>query len=161
MKKVYYYDTTYGKMGIAENGQGITNVFFGNTVHPKDFDIRETPLLIKASLQLMEYLSGKRRIFELPLAPEGTDFEQTVWSALLTIPFGETRSYGQIARQIGKPGASRAVGRANGLNPISIFIPCHRVIGASGRLTGYAGGLDMKQRLLTLEGCFRTSVKGV
>ena len=91
-------------------------------------------------------------MFDVPLSPQGTEFEQTVWKALQTIPHGETRSYGDIARQIGQPSACRAVGHANNQNPISIIIPCHRVIGAGGNLTGYAGGLDKKVALLRLEG---------
>ena len=102
--------------------------------------------------QLSEYFDGKRSMFELPLAPRGTAFQQQVWNSLLSIPFGELVSYGEIARRIGLPRASRAVGAANGANPIPIVIPCHRVIGASGTLTGYGGGLDIKEKLLLLEG---------
>jgi O-6-methylguanine DNA methyltransferase len=102
--------------------------------------------------QLAEYFAGERREFALRLAPEGTPFERSVWDELLAIPFGETRSYGEIARAIGRPEASRAVGRANGANPIPIVVPCHRVIGANGSLTGFGGGLAAKARLLELEG---------
>ncbi len=102
--------------------------------------------------QLAEYLEGKRQDFDLPLAFEGTDFQRLVWSELLRIPFGETRSYSEMARRIGHAGAARAVGLANHDNPIGVVVPCHRVIGADGSLTGYAGGLDMKRRLLDLEG---------
>lgn len=102
--------------------------------------------------QLAEYLAGHRQEFDLPLAFEGTDFQRLVWSELLRIPFGETRSYSEMARRIGHAGAARAVGLANHDNPIGIVVPCHRVIGADGSLTGYAGGLDMKRRLLDLEG---------
>lgn len=112
----------------------------------------EHSLLQETARQLREYFAGSRQRFDLPLDFTGTDFQREVWSALLTIPFGETRSYGEIARQIGKPQAVRAVGAANGRNPISIVAPCHRVIGASGRLTGFAGGLPAKQLLLKLEG---------
>lgn len=112
----------------------------------------EHPLLQQTALQLGEYFAGQRRDFELELDSAGTAFQREVWSALLTIPFGETRSYGDIARQIGKPSAVRAVGAANGRNPLSIIAPCHRVIGASGSLTGFAGGLQAKQFLLALEG---------
>ena len=152
MTRAWFYETNVGRIGIAENGTAITNVFFGRTVVPKVYELEETPLLREAGGQLVEYLAGARTVFDLPLAPEGTAFERTVWEALLTIPYGEVRSYGQIAAQIGRPAACRAVGRANGLNPISIFIPCHRVVGANGKLTGYAGGLDMKKKLLELEG---------
>jgi methylated-DNA-[protein]-cysteine S-methyltransferase len=101
--------------------------------------------------QLQEYFAGTRRQFDLPLAPEGTPFQQRVWRALLEIPYGETISYGELAGQIGQRNASRAVGLANGSNPLSIVIPCHRVIGANGKLTGYGGGLPNKERLLALE----------
>lgn len=152
MIKAFFYETPIGEIGIAENGEAITNVFFGSTVKPKEFEIGETPLLREAAKQLREYFDGKRRVFDLQYALEGTDFERTVWQALLTIPYGETRTYGELARQLGRPSAARAVGRANGLNPISLFVPCHRVIGASGKLTGYAGGLAAKECLLRLEG---------
>ncbi len=109
------------------------------------------PVLREAERQLGEYFAGARRAFTLPLDFAGTDFQKSVWQALLTIPFGETRSYAQIARQIGKPKAVRAVGAANGRNPISIVAPCHRVIGANGKLTGFAGGLEVKAHLLALE----------
>ncbi len=112
----------------------------------------EHPLLLETARQLDEYFAGARQRFELPLDFAGTTFQRQVWQALLNIPFGETRSYGQIARQIGNPTAVRAVGAANGRNPISIIAPCHRVIGASGGLTGFAGGLQAKAFLLTLEG---------
>jgi len=102
--------------------------------------------------QLAEYFAGQRREFDLPLAPRGTPFERSVWDELRRIPFGETRSYADIARALGKPAATRAVGRANGANPIPIVVPCHRVIGSNGSLTGFGGGLDTKARLLELEG---------
>lgn len=152
MTQAFIYDTSIGKIGIAASGAFITHVFFGQTVKPKAYELSETPLLHQAYLQLEEYLTGRRTIFELPLRPEGTPFQQLVWQALLTIPYGQVRTYAQIAGQIGRPKACRAVGLANGRNPISIFIPCHRVIGANGTLTGYAGGLDMKKKLLDLEG---------
>jgi methylated-DNA-[protein]-cysteine S-methyltransferase len=109
------------------------------------------PVLVQAQRQLEEYFAGKRRTFTVKLDPVGTDFQNKVWSALRTIPFGETRSYGEIADQIGSRKAVRAVGAANGRNPISIIVPCHRVIGADGKLTGFAGGLEVKARLLALE----------
>lgn len=111
-----------------------------------------TALLQQAARQLEEYFEGARRSFSLPLRPAGTAFELAVWQALADIPYGTTLSYQQLAAHIGKPTAARAVGRAVGRNPIWIILPCHRVIGASGRLTGYAGGLEMKRALLTLEG---------
>lgn len=109
------------------------------------------PVLIAAAEQLGAYFAGKRTAFDLPLDLRGTDFQKRVWGALLTIPFGETRSYGEIARAIGRPSASRAVGAANGRNPISIIAPCHRVIGSNGSLTGFAGGIEAKRLLLGLE----------
>ena len=109
------------------------------------------PVLVEAERQLAEYFAGRRTHFTLTLDPAGTAFQRTVWNALLTIPFGETRSYAQIAGQIGRPSAARAVGAANGRNPISIVTPCHRVVGSSGALTGFAGGLDVKAQLLALE----------
>ena len=111
-----------------------------------------SPLLDAAEAQLREYFAGARRTFDLPLAPHGTAFQQRVWAALRTIPYGETRTYGELAAAIDSPNASRAVGMANHRNPIPIIIPCHRVIGANGTLTGYAGGLEIKRRLLALEG---------
>jgi len=110
------------------------------------------PILLAAERQLAEYFAGRRASFDLPLDFAGTDFQKEVWRALLTIPFGETRTYAQIARQVGRPAAVRAVGAANGKNPLSIVAPCHRVIGSNGELTGFAGGLDAKAYLLRLEG---------
>ena len=115
-------------------------------------EANSSPVLLETERQLQEYFAGTRSQFTLELDFSGTDFQKQVWQALLTIPFGETRSYSQIARQIGNPKAVRAVGAANGRNPISIIAPCHRVIGASGELTGFAGGLQAKQYLLALEG---------
>ena len=109
------------------------------------------PVLVETERQLGEYFAGERRAFDVPLSFAGTDFQKRVWAALLAIPFGETRSYGEIADQLGAPGASRAVGAANGRNPISIIAPCHRVVGSNGKLTGFAGGLEAKAFLLDLE----------
>jgi methylated-DNA-[protein]-cysteine S-methyltransferase len=114
-------------------------------------DGRAHPVLAAAARQLDEYFAGQREVFELPLAPRGTDFQRAVWAALRAIPHGETRSYEQVAKAIGRPTASRAVGAANGKNPIAIIVPCHRVIGADGSLTGYAGGLPVKRWLLRHE----------
>lgn len=113
--------------------------------------IIDHPLLAQAAGQLAEYFAGTRTAFDLPLDPAGTPFQQQVWAALRAIPYGETRSYLAIARQLGRPTATRAVGAANGRNPIAIVTPCHRVIGSDGSLTGFAGGLDNKRRLLALE----------
>jgi methylated-DNA-[protein]-cysteine S-methyltransferase len=110
------------------------------------------PVLVETERQLAEYFAGHRKQFALTLDPSGTPFQHAVWGALMTIPFGETRSYAQIAEQIGHPDAARAVGAANGRNPLSIVAPCHRVVGSRGALTGFAGGLDVKARLLGHEG---------
>lgn len=115
-------------------------------------DEADHPVLTRTAAQLAEYFAGERRSFDLPLDFRGTDFQKSVWAQLLAIPFGETRSYGEIARKLGNPTASRAIGAANGRNPISIIAPCHRVVGASGSLTGFAGGLETKAFLLKLEG---------
>ena len=131
--------------------------FCGRTIAPGASASRSSgrtscnPILLEAERQLREYFAGSRTRFELPLDPSGTDFQRQVWRELLKIPFGETRSYVEIARRIGSPRAARAVGAANGRNPISIVAPCHRVVGANGALTGFAGGLDAKARLLALE----------
>jgi methylated-DNA-[protein]-cysteine S-methyltransferase len=114
-------------------------------------DTADHPVLIQAERELGDYFAGRRTGFAVPLDMRGTDFQQSVWRALLTIPFGETRSYADIAAQIGRPTATRAVGAANGRNPISIIAPCHRVIGANGALTGFAGGLAVKEYLLDWE----------
>jgi methylated-DNA-[protein]-cysteine S-methyltransferase len=114
-------------------------------------DTPDHPLLVQAEQELADYFAGRRTRFSVPLDMRGTDFQTMVWKALLTIPFGETRSYADIAAQIGRPTATRAVGAANGRNPISIITPCHRVIGAKGTLTGFAGGLAAKEYLLGLE----------
>lgn len=111
----------------------------------------EHPVLAQAKGQLAAYFAGRRSAFDLPLDPRGTDFQKSVWAELLKIPFGETRSYADLAHAIGRPSATRAVGAANGRNPISIVVPCHRVIGSNGALTGFAGGLDAKRTLLALE----------
>lgn len=154
MKRVFYYETEIGKIGIAENGSAITDIFFAGKEDPKDvtqMERKETPLIKEAGKQIREYFKGERKAFELKLEPEGTPFQKSVWDALLSIPYGETRSYGQIAEQVGNPKACRAVGLANNRNPIAIVIPCHRVIGADGRLVGYGGGLHIKEQLLALE----------
>lgn len=151
MKKIFFYDTIIGKLGIAEENGAITDVYFSGENSGVDVVLEESILLKEAYRQLEEYFAGKRQVFDLPLAPQGTAFQQKVWQALTEIPFGETRSYGQIAKRIGQPKASRAVGGANNKNPLPIFIPCHRVIGANGKLVGYAGGLEVKKMLLHVE----------
>jgi methylated-DNA-[protein]-cysteine S-methyltransferase len=151
MKNVFFYQTAIGEIGIVENKAAITNLYFNGKIAPQGAAIKETALLKEAGGQLKDYLAGKRKSFELPLAPDGTEFQQNVWKALQEIRCGETRSYGEIAKSIGQPKASRAVGMANNKNPVLIFIPCHRVIGVNGKLVGYAGELTVKEHLLNLE----------
>ena len=149
-----------GPLTLVGEGDDLTGVFFetGSNARRRAPDwVRDDRRLRPAAAQLDEYFAGKRTRFDLPLAPRGTAFQKAVWAALLRIPFGETSSYGDIARAIGKPAASRAVGGANHRNPISIVIPCHRVIGADGSLTGYGGGLDHKRLLLELESRVRSA----
>lgn len=152
MKQGLFVDTPLGRVGLAEQDGAITNLFFQGTVQPESYELGSTPLLERARLQLLEYLAGRRQSFDLPLEPQGTLFQRQVWQALARIPYGQTRSYGWLARQVGRPQAARAVGQANSRNPISILLPCHRVVGAQGALTGYAGGLERKKMLLRLEG---------
>ena len=118
---------------------------------PEEFDMTETPLLKLAAVEIQEYLDGKRKTFDLPLAPEGTPFQKQVWQELRKIPYGQTATYGEIAAAVGIPKGARAIGRANHENPIAILIPCHRVVGADRRLTGYAAGVEIKKALLTIE----------
>ncbi len=152
MKNIFYYQTEIGKIGIGEENGVITDLSFGTIDSSGEGNILETDIIKKAAQQIFEYMEGKRRAFDLPLSTKGTEFQKLVWEALRTIPYGETRSYKDIAVQIGKGKACRAVGMANNRNPISIIIPCHRVIGSKGQLVGYGGGLDIKKRLLMLEG---------
>lgn len=151
MKIIYFYQTDIGKIGIAESDNIITNLYFHGEDIPEDAVVNETELLKEAGRQLQEYLAGKRKDFTLPLAPAGTEFMLRVWESLRSIPYGETRSYREIAQSTGNQKASRAVGLANNRNPIPIFIPCHRVVGVNGKLTGYRGGLRIKEQLLELE----------
>lgn len=151
MKNIYYYQTPIGEIGIMENGSAITSLFFKEGKTSQDAVVGETDLLKEAGQQLSDYLAGKRKSFALPLAPMGTEFQQKVWQALQDIPYGELRSYGDVAKRIGQPKAARAIGMANNKNPILIMIPCHRVVGADGKLVGYAGGLGVKEYLLKLE----------
>jgi len=151
MKNVFFYNTTIGRIGIVENDNSIIEVYFDKEVELHDAKEKETPILKEAGKQLQEYFQGNRKTFDLPFAPIGTEFQIKVWKALQTIPYGETRSYGEIAKSIGNPKAARAIGMANNKNPIAIFIPCHRVIGANGKLVGYGGGLHIKECLLNIE----------
>ncbi|AYY11461.1 methylated-DNA--[protein]-cysteine S-methyltransferase [Actinobacteria bacterium YIM 96077] len=148
-------DSPLGTLLLTADDTGLTGLYMEEHRHgPGGVQpgwIRDDSRFDDARKQLHAYFSGELHEFDLPLNPAGTTFQQEVWTALRAIPYGEVRSYGDIAEQIGKPGAARAVGLANGRNPIAIIVPCHRVIGASGQLTGYGGGVDRKRRLLDLE----------
>lgn len=159
MQNPYVYkwmNSSIGRLKLVATGDALAGVLWeherpGRVRFGAGVEDNRNKVLVETERQIGEYLSGRRETFSLKLDLQGTDFQRSVWNALLTIPFGETRSYEQIARQIGKPTAMRAVGAANGRNPISLVVPCHRVIAASGALTGFAGGLDIKAFLLTLE----------
>lgn len=146
-----------GRLKLVADGRGLIAVLWPND-RPLRIKLDEMhedlphPVLAEAERQLAEYFKGERTTFDLPLRFQGTAFQKRVWQQLLRIPYGQTRSYGQLALAIGNSSASRAVGLANSKNPLSIIVPCHRVIGASGKLTGFAGGLEIKARLLDLEG---------
>lgn len=164
MKKLFYrqQDSPVGGLGLLVDEAGrVVRIGFllGEAAlpylqrhHPEVELIEDHGRTAVLAAQLEEYFAGRRRVFELELAPEGSAMQQEVWRALLEIPAGETRSYGQLAEQLGRPGGARAVGRANATNPIPIVVPCHRVIGSDGRLTGFGGGLPNKKKLLRLEG---------
>jgi methylated-DNA-[protein]-cysteine S-methyltransferase len=149
-------DSPVGELKLVASDKGLVAILWEND-SPRRVRLSELvedeqhPVLVETERQLEEYFAGKRKAFSVALDMRGTRFQKDVWEALLAIPFGETRSYGQLANQLGNPRATRAVGAANGRNPVSIIVPCHRVIGASGKLTGFAGGLDAKARLLGLE----------
>lgn len=149
-KYFWVYETKIGKITIAGQEDAIIMIRYGAHFLQNARNIR-TSLLDQAEKQLKEYLEGKRKQFDLSLKPTGTVFQEKVWKALCSIPYGETRSYGQIAEQIGNSKASRAVGMANNKNPIIIMIPCHRVIGANGKLVGYGAGLELKEMFLNIE----------
>ena len=158
MTYVYkFIDSPLGQLKLVASDKGLAAVLWEND-DPRRVRLgplvedSDNGLLKEAEKQLNAYFKGELKKFTIPLDFKGTDFQKSVWTALLSIPFGETRSYVQIARQIGKPEASRAVGAANGRNPISIIAPCHRVLGSNGRLTGFAAGLEAKDELLKLEG---------
>lgn len=132
-----------------DNDGALVRFYFGSNAVGSDHGRRDSSSQI--ARQLSEYFLGARRVFDMPLAPEGSDFQKRVWAELVRIPFGETISYSELARRVGLPGSARAVGRANATNPIWLVVPCHRVIGANGSLTGYAGGLLLKKRMLMWE----------
>ena len=144
------FDTPVGTLGLEEEDGALVGLQLPGQPVPR-IACHETPLLAEGRRQLLEYLDGRRRVFDLPLAPRGTEFYRAGWRALEAIPYGETRSYRDIAEAVGRPRAVRAVGQANHHNPIPIIIPCHRVVGANGSLTGYGGGLALKKHLLELE----------
>ncbi len=150
-------DSPIGKLKLVASEKGLVGILWEED-RPGRVRLSELtedvkhPVLVKTEEQLREYFQGQRRKFTVPLDMRGTPFQKQVWEALLAIPFGETRSYGQLAKQLGNPDATRAVGAANGRNPVAIIAPCHRVIGSSGKLTGFAGGLEAKAHLLSLEG---------
>ena len=151
-----YIESPVGALKLVTSQTGLTALLWQHD-NPRRVRLRELeeraahPVLLRAECELGEYFAGNRRTFTVPLDMVGTQFQLTVWRALLTIPCGETRAYADIARQIGNPHACRAVGAANGRNPVSIIVPCHRAIGSDGSLTGFAGGLDTKKYLLALE----------
>ncbi|NOI37535.1 methylated-DNA--[protein]-cysteine S-methyltransferase [Vibrio sp. 070316B] len=150
-----YYDSPLGTVALQANEQGLLGVWFEtHTTKPEDLGIQEDsfPIFLSVKDQLDRYFAGEAIQFDVPIAAKGTPFQQSVWHALTTIPYGETWSYAQLADAIGNPKAVRAVGLANGKNPVSVIVPCHRVIGKNGKLTGYAGGVERKQRLLAIEG---------
>ena len=145
---VRHIETPIGRLALCADGDGLCALRFAATGDAMD----AAPVLLQAERELEEYFAGRRTAFSVPLSMHGTPFQMEVWAALRAIPYGETRSYGELARRIGRPGACRAVGMANHVNPLPILVPCHRVLGADGHLTGYAGGLDVKKYLLGLEG---------
>ena len=148
--KYTFVETPIGALLIAGDGNAIIETYFAGA-QPKPDWIRDDEAFAEATTQLRAYFAGDLQAFDLLLAPRGTEFQQSVWSALLEIPYGQTTTYSAIAEKISRPAAVRAVGAANGANPIPIIIPCHRVIGANGSLTGFGGGLDVKRQLLALE----------
>jgi methylated-DNA-[protein]-cysteine S-methyltransferase len=154
MQNIYFYETEIGKIAIAMEGGFLTNISYKHRLdllENYNFLKCETQAIQNVFDQIQKYLRGERKIFDVQIRLRGTDFQKKVWEELIKIPYGETRSYGEIAQQIGVPKGARAVGMANHNNPIPIIVPCHRVIGASGNLVGYGGGLDLKQKLLALE----------
>jgi methylated-DNA-[protein]-cysteine S-methyltransferase len=151
-----FYESPHGQMLLVAAAEGLCGVYFdGQKYHPQvgpewRRDVRHTPLR-QVRRELAEYFGGERKHFEIALAPKGTPFQRSVWKAISTVSFGKTISYGELARRAGCMGSARAAGAATGRNPISIIVPCHRIVGSNGSLTGYAGGLDRKRALLALE----------
>lgn len=147
-------DSPIGKLLLTSDGKAITGLYM--EPHPRGIPMETDSVLEEAARQLENYFKGEVKDFDLPLSPSGTDFQRKVWEQLRRIPYGTTISYGELAKRIGNPDASRAVGLANGKNPIAVIIPCHRVIGANGSLVGFGGGLDRKKTLLELEGALHS-----
>ena len=150
-----FLNTEIGQLLIAGTERGLVRIHLpreGRAAEPDDGWRHDPEAVAEAVAQLRAYFAGELRVFDLPLDPQGTDFQRRVWQALAEIPYGETTSYSELAGSIGRPAAVRAVGAANGKNPLPIVLPCHRVIGADGSLTGFGGGLEMKRYLLELEG---------
>ena len=156
MRSYDTFESPYGEIMVAASERGLTGVYFNRQKYQPRRDAEwkpdpKHPVLKAAKKQLKEYFAGKRREFELPLDPAGTAFQRSVWKAIARVPYGKTISYGELAKRSGFPEGPRAAGAATGRNPIGIVVPCHRIVGANGSLTGYAGGLDRKRALLQLE----------
>jgi methylated-DNA-[protein]-cysteine S-methyltransferase len=156
MKRYDYYDSPCGRMLLVADGEALCGAYFVGQKHFKEIasNWRREPraaALLQARRELDEYFAGQRTKFDVALAAEGTPFQREVWRAIAGVPFGETISYAELARRAGRPGSARAAGAATGRNPIGVIVPCHRIVGADGSLTGYAGGVDKKRALLALE----------
>jgi methylated-DNA-[protein]-cysteine S-methyltransferase len=154
MKHYDFYDSPHGRMLLVANDEGLCGVYFDGQKYFPNVDGREDPrhpVLRQAKRELVEYFGGERKRFETALAPEGTPFQRSVWKAISSVAFGETITYGELARRAGFKGSARAAGAATGRNPIGIIVPCHRIVGSDGSLTGYAGGIERKRALLLLE----------
>lgn len=154
-----YYQSPYGRMLLVASDTALTGAYFTGQKYEPPIDgkwrrLARHAALRQAKRELGEYFAGKRTRFTIKMAPQGTHFQQSVWKAIGGVGFGRTISYGELARRVGRPGSARAAGAATGRNPIGIIVPCHRIVGSNGRLTGYAGGLAKKRSLLELEGRF-------
>ena len=150
---IAYFKTSFGRIGIVDQEGALIRVLLEPDQPPAGVSPGETELIQRAFCQIRGFLRGERMSFDLPLNPAGTPFQRSVWSYLQQIPYGATRTYGGVALALGKPGAARAVGNACNCNPLPILIPCHRVLGSRGELSGYRGGVEMKKKLLQLEAC--------
>jgi methylated-DNA-[protein]-cysteine S-methyltransferase len=162
MKRYDYYDSPCGRMLLVADGDALCGAYFVGQKHMRETDadwVRDpgSPVFARTKRQLDEYFQGKRKSFDMPLAAAGTPFQRAVWKAIAGVGFGQTISYAELARRAGRPGSARAAGAATGRNPIGVIVPCHRIVGADGSLTGYAGGIDKKVALLELEGRARSA----